>query len=60
MPIASTQINATALIGWTCLGLGTVSFITVLALYLFQRSKVKRWQNQNGQIIINVTPSSHY
>ena len=51
-PIASTQINTTALIGWTCFGVGIVSFTILGALYLFQRAERKRWQNQN-----NVTAS---
>ena len=56
-PIASTQINTTALIGWTCFGVGIVSFTILGALYLFQRAERKRWQNQNEEVLINVTAS---
>ena len=57
VPIASTQIKTTALIGWTCFGVGLIGFITFGALYLFQRAERKRWQNQNEGIIIDVTAS---
>ena len=56
-PIASTQIKTTALIGWTCFGVGLIGFTTFGALYLFQRAERKRWQNQNEGVIIDVTPS---
>lgn len=58
-PIASvsTQINTTALIGWTCFGLGLIGFTTLGALYLFQLAERKRWQNQNHEVIIDVTAS---
>lgn len=56
-PIASTQIKTTALICWTCFGVGLIGFITFGALYLFQRAEHKRWQNQNEGVIIDVTAS---
>lgn len=56
-PIASTQINTTALIGWTCFGVGLIGFTTLGALYLFQRAERKRWQNQNHEVLIDVTAS---
>ena len=52
---ASTKVNTTALIGWTCLSFGLISFITFGALYLFQRAEHKRCQNQNEGVIIDVT-----
>lgn len=56
-PIVSTQINNTALIGWTCFGVGLIGFTTLGALYLFQRAERKRWQNQSDQVLIDVTAS---
>ena len=56
-PIASTQINTTALIGWTCFGVGIIRFTILGSLYLFQRAERKRWQNQNDEVIIDVTVS---
>jgi hypothetical protein len=56
-PIASNQINTTALIGWTCFGVVLIGFTTLGALYLFQRAERKRWQNQNDGVIIDVTAS---
>lgn len=56
-PIASTQINTTALIGWTCFGVGAISFTILGSLYLFQRAERKRWQNQNNEVLIDVTAS---
>ena len=59
-PIASTQINTTALIGWTCFGVGLIGFTTLGALYLFQRAERRRWQNQqhqNDEVIIDVVAS---
>jgi len=58
VPIASTQINTTALIGWTCLGVGIISFTVLGSLYLFQRAERKRWQNQNDQVLIDVYSNS--
>ena len=40
-PMASSQINTTALIGWTCLGVGLISFTILGSLYLFQRALIK-------------------
>ena len=54
---ASTKVNTTALISWTCFGVGLIGFITFGALYLFQRAEHKRWQNQNEGVIIDVTAS---
>ena len=54
---ASTKVNTTALIGWTCFGVGLIGFITFGALYLFQRAEHKRCQNQNEGVIIDVTTS---
>ena len=59
-PIASTQIKTTALIGWTCFGVGLIGFTTFGALYLFQRAERKRWQNQqnqNEEVLIDITAS---
>ena len=53
----STQINTTGLMGWTCFGLGLISFLTLGSLYLFQRVERTCWQNKNDEIIINVTVS---
>jgi hypothetical protein len=57
IPIASTQINTTALIGWTCFGVTIISFIILGSLNLFQRSERKRWQNQNDEVLIDVIAS---
>jgi len=57
VPICSTQINTTALIGWTFFGVGLIGFTTLGALYLFQRAERKRSQNQNTKIVIDVTAS---
>ena len=58
-PIASTstKVNTTALIGWTCFGVGLIGFITFGALYLFRRAEHKRCQHQNEGVIIDVTTS---
>ena len=40
-PMASSQINTTALIGWTCLGVGLIGFTILGSLYLFQRALIK-------------------
>jgi len=56
-PIATTQINTTALIGWTCFGVGIISFTILGSLYFFQRAERKRWENQNNEVIIDVTAS---
>ena len=55
VPIASTQINTTALIGWTCFGVGLIGVTTLGALYLFQCAERKRWQNKNDGVIIDVS-----
>ena len=57
MSSASTMVNNTALTGWTCLGVGLISFTILGSLYLFQRAERKRWQNQNDEVIIDVTVS---
>lgn len=57
LPIASTQINTTALISWTCFGVGLISFTTLRALYLFQREEFKCWQNQYDGVRIDGTAS---
>ena len=41
-PIASTQINNTALICWT----GLIGFTILVVLYLFQRTERKRYENK--------------
>ena len=56
-PIASTQIKTTAVIGWTCFGVGIISFTILGSLYLFQRVERKRLQNQNDEVLIDVTTS---
>jgi hypothetical protein len=45
------------LIGWTCFGVGVISFTILGSLDLFQRAERKRWQNQNNEVLIDVTPS---
>ena len=57
MASASTKVNTTALIGWTCLGVGLISFTILGSLYLFQRAERKRWQTQNDEVLIDVIPS---
>lgn len=57
MAAASTTVNAPAVIGWTCLGAGLIGFTILGSLYLFQRAERKRWQNQNDEVIIDVTAS---
>jgi hypothetical protein len=57
MAAASTTVNTTAVIGGTCLGVGLIGFTILGSLYLFQRAKRKRWQNQNEGVIIDVTAS---
>lgn len=54
MASASTKVNITALIGWTCLGVGLIG---LGSLYLFQRAERKRWQNQNDKVLIDVITS---
>ena len=49
------KVNTTALIGWTCLGVGLISFTILGSLYLFQRAERKRWENQ--EVIIDVIAS---
>lgn len=53
----STKVNTIALIGWTCFGVGLIGFITFGALYLFKRAEHKRCQNQNEEVITDVTVS---
>jgi len=55
--IASTQIKTTALICWTCFGVGLIGFITFGALHLFQLAERKRWQNPNDEVLIDVIAS---
>jgi len=57
MAAASTRVNTTAVIGWTCLGVGLIGFTILGSLYLFQRAERKRWQNQNDEVLIDVTVS---
>jgi hypothetical protein len=57
MASASTKVNTTALIGWTCLGVGLIGFTILGSFYLFQRAERKRWQNQNDEVIIDVIAS---
>ena len=54
MASASTKVNTTALIG---LGVGLIGFTILGSLYLFQRAERKRWQNQNDEVLIDVTVS---
>ena len=61
-PIVSTQIKLSSLIGWTCVGLGVVSFTVLGSLYLFQRSKRICWENkqhQNDEVVIDVVACSY-
>jgi hypothetical protein len=55
IPIASTQINTTALIGWTFFGIGLIGFVTLGALYVFQRAEFKRYQNKNDEVYITAS-----
>ena len=57
MASASTKVNTTALIGWTCLGVGLISFTILGSLYLFKRAERKRCQNQNDEVLIDVIAS---
>ena len=57
MAAASTRVNTTAVIGWTCLGVGLIGFTILGSLYLFQRAERKRCQNQNDKVLIDVTAS---
>jgi len=57
MAAASTTVNTTAVIGWTCFGVGRIGFTILDSLYLFQRAERKRWQNQNDEVLIDVTAS---
>lgn len=57
VPIASTQTNTTALIGWTCFGLGLIGCTALGALCLFQGAESKRWQNKNNKVIVDVNYS---
>ena len=57
MASASTRVNTTALICWTGLGVGLISFTILGSLYLFQRAERKRWQNQNDEVLIDVIAS---
>jgi hypothetical protein len=54
---ASTKVNTTALIGWTCLGVGLIGFTILGSLYLFKRAEHKRCQNQNDEVLIDVIAS---
>lgn len=54
VPIVSTQIKITTLIGWTFCGVGLIGFTTLGALYLFQRAERKRWHNENDEVLIDV------
>jgi hypothetical protein len=53
MASASTTVNTTALICWTCLGVGIIGFTILGSLYLFQHIERKRWQNQNYEVLID-------
>lgn len=57
MAAASTTVHTTAVIGGTCLGVGLIGFTILGSLYLFQRAERKRWQNQNDEVLIDVTAS---
>jgi hypothetical protein len=50
IPIASTQISTTSLIGWTFFGTGLVIFVTLSALHVFQRAQIKRYKNKNDEV----------
>lgn len=52
MAAASTTVNTTAVIGWTCLGVGLIGFTILGSFYLFQCLERKRWQNQNAEVLI--------
>ena len=55
--LPSMLFEPTALLGWTCFGVGLIGFTTLGALYLFQRAERKRWQNQYDGVRIDVTAS---
>ena len=57
VPIASTQINTSALIDWACFGVTLIGFRTLGALYLFQCAERQRWQNKNDGVRIDVSAS---
>ena len=52
VPIASTPINSTALISWTCFSVGLISFMTLGMLYLFQCAEPKRWEIEKDPFVI--------
>jgi hypothetical protein len=54
IPIVSSQITTTSVIGWTTLGVGLISFTTLGLLHLFQHVECKRWKNQNEAIVIDM------
>ena len=56
MVAASTTVNTTAVVGWF-LGVGLVGLTTLGALCLFQYAERRRWQNQNDEVVIDVTAS---
>ena len=59
MASASTKVNITASIGWTCFGVGLIGFTILGSLYLFKRAKRKHWQNQNDGVLIDVLVNSN-
>ena len=53
IPMASSKVNTTAIIGYTCFGVGLIGFTILGSLYLFQRAERKRWHNQNDEVLID-------
>lgn len=47
IPMASTKVNTTAIVGWSSFGIGIISLTIMGSLYLFQRAERKRLHNQN-------------
>lgn len=53
IPMASTKVNTTAIVGWSCFGVGIIGLTILGSLYLFQRAERKRLHNQNDEVLIN-------
>jgi len=53
MASASTKVNAIGLIGWTCLGVGLISFAILGSLYLFKNVKHKHIERECQHNIVS-------
>ena len=49
------KVNTTLLNGFTCLDVGLISFAILGSLYLFHFAKRKHCQNQNDEVLIDVS-----